>query len=84
MRQVLSDPSAPPRSARRNAASGALKILIPLYLTYLSFALSIFFVFIPQQHRQLTNQKKQGIIQLTDSAISLLADYDTRVKKGEL
>ncbi|MCG8619974.1 MAG: cache domain-containing protein, partial [Desulfobacterales bacterium] len=73
-----------PRVISSRVASGAFKILLPLYLTYFVFALGIFFFFIPDQHQQLTDQKKKGILQLTDSAISLLADYDTRVKKGEI
>ena len=73
-----------PASVKQRAISGAFKILIPLYATYLIFAASLFFFFIPQQRHQLTEQKKLGIQNLTDSTVSLLADYDARIKTGEL
>ncbi len=60
------------------------RILIPLYLTYAVFALSVFILFIPQQKEQLLDQKKAAILQLTDSALSLLANYESRINAGEI
>lgn len=70
--------------ARQNQVSESLKILIPLYGTYLVFALCIFLIFIPQTKQQLLNQKKEAILQLTDNALSLLRDIDSKIKNGEM
>ncbi len=69
---------------KSNPLSSSLKILIPVYFTYLLFAVSVFFLFIPHQKAQLFDQKKQAIQQLTSSMISLLSEYDSRVRKNEL
>ncbi|HKJ99357.1 MAG TPA: cache domain-containing protein [Desulfotignum sp.] len=64
--------------------SDVLRILIPLYITYIIFALGMFLVFIPQHESQLLDQKKETIRQLTNSAVSLLADYESRISQGEM
>ena len=64
--------------------SDTLRILIPLYATYMVFALGVFFLLIPQYKSHMRDQKKDTIRQLTNSAVSLLTDYDDRVQKGEL
>ncbi|MFH1153127.1 MAG: cache domain-containing protein [Pseudomonadota bacterium] len=64
--------------------SGSLRILIPMYSAYIIFALCVFLLFIPQQRRQLLDQKKHNILQLTDNAISLLAGFDSRTRTGEM
>jgi len=77
---------------RRNSGShvkkkivlGSLKVLVPLYLTYIIFLLSVFLLFIPHQKKQLLNQKKLSIRHLTDSTVSLLAEYEQRVQRGEI
>ncbi len=63
---------------------GSLKIIIPLYLTYTIFALSIFFYFIPQLKVHMLDQKKQTILQLTNSTISLLSEINSQIQKGEI
>jgi len=68
----------------KKTVTGSLRVLIPMYITYIVFALSVFLIFIPQQKKQLLDQKKQTIQQLTDSAISLLSEFDLRIKKGEI
>jgi len=68
----------------KKTVPGSLRVLIPMYITYIVFALSVFLIFIPQQKKQLLDQKKQTIQQLTDSAISLLSEFDLRIKKGEI
>jgi PAS domain S-box-containing protein len=55
-----------------------------LFATYAIFVVSIFLIFIPQQKKQLLDQKKETILQLTDSALSLLSEFDSRIKKGEI
>ncbi len=64
--------------------SGSFRILIPLYATYILFAFSFFFIFIPQQEAQLLNQKKEVIRQLIDNAISLLSEINSRVEQGDI
>ncbi|MBI9087597.1 MAG: cache domain-containing protein [Desulfobacterium sp.] len=62
----------------------ALKIIIPLWITFFLFLLSLFFVFIPSLKTHMMDQKKAMIHELTDSAWSLVADYYHRVELGEL
>ncbi len=64
--------------------SDVLRILIPLYVTYIIFALGMFLVFIPRHESHLLDQKKETIRQLTNSAVSLLADYESRISQGEM
>ncbi len=64
--------------------SDVLRILIPLYVTYIIFALGMFLVFIPRHESHLLDQKKETIRQLTNSAVSLLADYESRINQGEM
>jgi PAS domain S-box-containing protein len=64
--------------------SATLRIIIPLYSTYLLFVLGIFLVFLPMLEKHMMDQKKETIRELTDSTLSLLAEYDHRVKQGEL
>ncbi|MCP4721050.1 MAG: GAF domain-containing protein, partial [Desulfobacteraceae bacterium] len=66
------------------ALSASLRIIIPLYATYLLFVLSIFLVFVPMLKKHMMDQKKEMIHELTDSAWSLLEEYDHRMKLGEL
>ena len=61
---------------------GSLKILVPLYLTYIVFLFSVFFIFIPQQKKQLMDQKKETIRQLTNSALSLLSELENKAAQG--
>lgn len=67
---------------KKKPLSSSLRILIPLYTTYTVFILSIFLIFIPQQERQLLNQKKETILQLTENVISLLSEINSRVEQG--
>ena len=72
------------RVAQKKVLGSSLRILIPLYTTYIVFLLSIFLIFIPQQKKQLLDQKKEAIHQLTDSVLSLLQEFDLRIKNGEI
>ncbi len=62
----------------------SLRVLVPLYLTYFIFVLSVFLIFIPHQKQQILNQKKQAILHLTEGAISLLAEYNARIERNEI
>ncbi len=59
-------------------------IIVPIWSVFLVFALSIFFVFIPSLKTSLIDQKKEMIQTLTDSAVSLLSEYQQQVAAGEL
>jgi PAS domain S-box-containing protein len=59
-------------------------IIVPIWAVFLVFVLSIFFVFIPSLKTNLTDQKKEMIQTLTDSAVSLLAEYHQRVLSNKL
>ncbi len=62
----------------------SLRIIIPLYATYVLFGFSIFFLFVPLQKKQMMDHKKEMIRELTDSAWSLLSEYNHRIRVGEL
>ncbi len=62
----------------------SLRILIPLYFTYILFVLSVLLVFIPNEKKQMMDQKKNMIQKLTESVLSLLSEYDQRIQEGEL
>ncbi len=62
----------------------SLRVLVPLYLTYFIFLLSIFFIFIPQQKQQVLNQKKLVILKLAEVGVSLIAEYNARVERNEI
>ncbi len=72
------------RLTEKKPLSGSLRILIPLYATYIIFVLSLFLLFIPQQKKQLLDHKKETIHQLTNSVLSLLYEFDLRIKKGKI
>ncbi len=69
---------------KKKPLSNSLRILIPLYATYIIFVLSIFLIFIPQQKKQFLDQKKASIRQLTDGALSLLSELDEKIKQGKI
>jgi PAS domain-containing protein len=72
------------KSTQRQAFTASLKIIIPLYATYILFVVSIFAVFLPLLKNHMMGQKKEMIHSLTESTWSLLSEYDQRVKQGEL
>ena len=71
-------------STKKQAFAASLKIIIPLYATYILFVVSIFAVFLPLLKNHMMGQKKEMIHSLTESTRSLLSEYDQRVKQGEL
>ncbi len=71
-------------SLKKKPWASSLRIIIPLYFTYLLFVLSILLVFIPNEKQHMLDQKKIMIRELTQNVWSLLAEYDNRVHQGEL
>ncbi len=64
--------------------SEPLKIIVPLYGTFLLFVFSVFLIFMPLLEKEMIAQKKAAIQELTQSAWSLLSEYDQQVEQGEL
>ena len=62
----------------------SLRIIIPMGLTFVLFVLGVFLFIIPFMEEQLMGQKRQMIRDLTDSAWSLLVQYETEVQNGAL
>ncbi|MCK5100127.1 MAG: cache domain-containing protein, partial [Desulfobacteraceae bacterium] len=54
------------------------------YATYILFILSVFLIFVPMLEKQMMDQKKDMIHELTESTLSLLSEFEQRVKLGEL
>ncbi|MCA1787695.1 MAG: cache domain-containing protein, partial [Desulfobacteraceae bacterium] len=81
---VIKDNDVIGKLIHQKPLTDVLCILIPLYVTYIIFALGMFLVFIPRHESQLLDQKKETIRQLTNSAVSLLADYEARINQGEM
>ena len=71
-------------SIKKQAFTASLKIIIPLYATYILFVVSILAVFLPLLKNHMMGQKKEMIHSLTESTWSLLSEYEQRVKQGEL
>ena len=65
-----------------------LRIIVPLFLTFISFVLCIFLIFVPSLKHHLIEQKKAMVRELNDSnctlTASLLSEYHQRVLSGEL
>ncbi len=61
-----------------------LRIIFPIWLIFIVFVVSIFFVFVPSLKQNMMVQKKETIKQLVDSGCSLFKDYQSQVAKGEL
>ncbi|SDU03299.1 cache domain-containing protein, partial [Desulfobacula phenolica] len=68
--------------------AGSFRIIIPLCLTFILFAVSIFFIFVPSLKKHMMDQEKEMLRELNDSSVSLtyslLLEYEQRVISGEL
>jgi len=64
------------------------RIVVPLCLSFILFALSIFLIFVPSLKKHMIDRKKELIHELNNSSCSLtcslLAEYNQRVLSGEL
>lgn len=61
-----------------------LRVLVPALLAIGLFVSSMFAVFIPASERQLLDRKKEMIRELTNSAWSILAEYERQERSGKL
>lgn len=61
-----------------------VRIIIPVALTILLFVLTIYLLIIPLLEKNMMNGKREGLMQLTDSAWSILNLYHDRHKSGLL
>ncbi|MFA5848569.1 MAG: DUF294 nucleotidyltransferase-like domain-containing protein [Bacteroidales bacterium] len=60
------------------------KITLPTILSVLLFILTIFFIIIPRFQENIMNGKREMIKELTNSALSILAEYEADEKQGIL
>jgi len=70
--------------AERMARTASFRIIIPVGLVFVLFVMSVFSLFLPSHEKHMMAQKREMIRELTDSAWSLLAEYQQRVERGEL
>ncbi len=73
---------------KKNILAASFRIIFPLFLAFILFALSIFLIFVPSLKKNMIDQKKEMINELNDSSCtliwSLLSEYNQRVLSGEL
>jgi len=69
---------------KRTARAASLRIIIPLFLTFTIFVLSVFLIFIPSLEKHMMAQKREMIRELINSSWNLLSEYNQRVRLGEL
>jgi PAS domain S-box-containing protein/putative nucleotidyltransferase with HDIG domain len=62
----------------------SFRIALPAFLTILLFVIAIFYVVLPQLEQSLMNRKQEMIMELTETAWSLIGDYHERELSGEL
>lgn len=70
-------------STDRLFRSVSLRVIIPVGLTFILFVLGVFLFFIPFMEEQLMEQKRRTMKDLTDSAWSLLVQYETEARNGK-
>lgn len=73
-----------PEPALLNWSGFLLRIVLPSFLTILLFLAALFFFLIPAVEKSLLERKRETIQELTNSAWSILDDYDTEFKAGRL
>lgn len=59
-----------------------LKIILPSVISILLFILTIFLIIIPQYQQSIMNGKREMIKELTNSAWSILSEYETDERNG--
>ncbi|MCX7023932.1 MAG: cache domain-containing protein [Spirochaetes bacterium] len=82
------DPGGMDRSDRRIGtripARAALGIVLPAIVTMILFVASSFAITIPRVEAMMLGRKKEMIRELTDSAISILAEYEKAARGGSM
>ena len=61
-----------------------IKIILPTLLAFSLFTISIFFIIIPAFQQIMLDKKREVIKELTNSAWSILEEFDQKVKEGTL
>lgn len=67
----------------RRGFTGPIITMVPIWIVFSLFVLSIFVIFIPAFKDSLVQQKKEMIQTLTQSTVSLLSEYHQKVLSGE-
>ena len=60
------------------------RIIFPIWLTFILFVVSIFYIFVPSFKQNLVFQKKETIKQLVDNNLNLLETYHKKVLNKEI
>lgn len=68
----------------RNRASFAIRIALPTLLAVGLFAATLFAVVVPAYERQILDRKREMIAELTQSAVSILLEYETEERSGRM
>ncbi|MBB5347161.1 cache domain-containing protein [Desulfoprunum benzoelyticum] len=74
----------PEKQLQRISSTISFRIALPTFLTILLFVITIFSIALPQLEQSLLNRKQEMIMELTETAWSLLEDYHARELRGEL
>ena len=74
----------PEKRLRHISNTISFRIALPAFLTILLFVIAIFYVVLPQLEQSLMNRKQEMIMELTETAWSLIEDYHARELSGEL
>jgi hypothetical protein len=61
-----------------------VRIIIPVVMTILLFVLTLFLLVIPILEKSMMNGKRESILQLTETAWSILSFYHTKSQEGQL
>lgn len=69
---------------KQNKLFTSLRIIIPLWAMFALLVISVFFILVPSLEKNIIDQKKEMLRNLTDTNWSLLSEYNQRVKQGEL
>jgi PAS domain S-box-containing protein len=73
---------------KKSTLTELYRIIIPVCLTFILFALSVFLIFVPTLKKYMIEQKKELIREMNDSnsslTYSLLSEYNQRAASGEL
>ncbi|MBM3320786.1 MAG: hypothetical protein FJY73_08945 [Candidatus Eisenbacteria bacterium] len=62
----------------------SLRVVLPTVLAIGLFVVTIFFVIVPAYERQILDRKEEMLRELTQSAVSILAEYEREERAGAL
>ncbi len=81
---ILETPSQKRGAASTPRVRSAWRILVPAISAIALFTVFLFMIFIPRDEFIILERKKETIRELTDVAVSMLDEYQTKVETGEL